>query len=151
MIIKQTKNFKLIKKILFDPEMFARVSDDYTNTDNFNPEKSEWFGCFENDQCKGLLSVHEENAVVLNIHMHIPRQFRGNDSLKIGKSLIDYLENNCDERFVKINAKIPVLFPDVIKFAKKCGFKKEGNDRKSYLKVGKYYDRIMFGKKIKRG
>ena len=70
-------------------------------------------------------------------------------SFLIGNSLLTYLENNCHDRFVKINAKIPIFNKDVVKFAQKNGFEIEGIDRKSYVKNGQHFDRIAMGKIIR--
>jgi len=132
-----------------DDELYKRISDDYTHIVRFKPEKSIWLGWFD-DECKALLSVHEENAIVLIIHIHIPLKYRGKDSFKMGNGLLKHLEDICDKRFVKINAKIPEMYPDVVKYAEKNGFEREGIDRQSYIKNGEISNRIILGKLIKR-
>ena len=149
-MIKQTKDYEMIKSMIIDDtEMFDRISDDYTDLSKIDISQSIWLGYFKDGICQGLLSAHEENAIVLNIHIHIPIKYRGKHSVEICTRLIDYLYKNSDERFVKINIKVPVIYPDVIKFAKKCGFEKEGIDRKSFKKNGLFHDRIIMGKIIK--
>jgi len=149
-MIKQTQNYEMIKTMLLDDkELFNRISDDYTNTALWDPKKSIWVGYFDNEDCMALLSVHEENSIVLNMHMHIPKKNRGKKSFKIGNSLIDYAIEHCNKRFVKINVKIPVIYQDVIKFAKKVKFEEEGLDKKSFKKNGKIFDRIIMGRVIR--
>lgn len=150
-MIRQTKDYEMIKKMLIvDKELYERISDDYTDIEKYDPSKSDWLGWFDGDECKALLSIHEENAVVLNVHIHIPAKHRGKGSFMMGNSLLKHLEKNCLKRFVKINAKIPELYPDVIRYAEKNGFEVEGIDRKSYIRDGKIYDRFMLGKLIER-
>lgn len=150
-MIKQTKDYEMIKKMLIeDKELFERISDDYTDISKYDPSKSEWLGWFDGDECKALLSIHEENAVVLNIHIHIPAKNRGKDSFAMGNGLLRHLEKTCLKRFVKINAKIPQIYPDVIKYAEKNGFEIEGIDKMSYIKKGKLYNRVILGKLIVR-
>lgn len=149
-MIKQTKNYEMIRDMLFnDKELYDRISDDYTDAENWQPDKSIWIGYYENDECLALLSASDENAIVLNIHLHIPEKNRGKDSFKIGNGLVKFIEKHCDKRFVKINVKVPVIFKDSIRFSEKLGFLKEGVDRMSYIKNGKIIDRIMFGKIIR--
>lgn len=149
MSIKITKDYKMIKKMLLeDKELYERISDDFTNVDKLRLGESEWFGFFENGDCLGLLSVHEETAVVMNIHIHIPKKNRGPRSFEIGNGLIDYVVENCDKRFIKINLKIPVCFPDVVKFAEKCGFEREGTDMLSHFKNGEKFDKACMGRTI---
>lgn len=146
-MIKFTDDYGMIRRMLTeDPEMLSRISDDHTDPSRWDPCSSEWIGWFESGRCLGLMSVSEENATVLNIHMHIPEQHRGPRSFEIGNGLIDYLIENCDNRFVKINVKIPVCFPDVIRFAEKCGFIRQGIDSRSHLKDGVHHDRQMMEK-----
>jgi hypothetical protein len=140
----------MIKRMLFgDKELYDRISDDYTAKAEFNPFNYSWLGWFEGKICKGLLQIHEENAIVLVIHINIMKKYRDN-AFEIGNGLLRHLEKTCPERFVKINVKIPVIFPDVVRYAEKNGFVKEGTDRQSYKKNGKIIDRVMLGKFIER-
>jgi hypothetical protein len=135
--------------LLGDKELFDRISDDYTDPKNFHPEKHLWLGWFDGKICKGILQVSEENSIVLIIHINIMKKHRAN-AFEIGNGLLRHLEKTCHKRFVKINAKIPVIFPDVVKYAEKNGFEKEGIDRMSYIKNGVVHDRVMLGKLIER-
>lgn len=149
-MIKITTDYDMIKAMLWDDqELYNRISDDFTSIDRWNPKLSMWLGWFEDDVCKGLLSVTEQNAIVLEIHLHVPKKYRGKDSFKIGNGIIQHLADNCDKRFVKINARIPECYKDVVRFSEKCGFDQEGLDRKSYLKNGKYYNTVLIGRIIR--
>lgn len=150
MMIKQIKNIRTIKKMLIeDQEIYDRISNDYTNIAIFNPNKFSWIGWYDGDICKGIMQVGEETETVLNIHPAVPKPYRVT-AYTIVTEMIEFLEENSNKKFIKINVKIPTLYPEVIKFAKKCGFDKEGVDRKSHVKNGKIYDKIMLGKEIKR-
>jgi RimJ/RimL family protein N-acetyltransferase len=149
-MIKEITDYDFLKKFLWDDrELFDRISDDYTDISAWNPIVMRWFGYFDGDECRGILSVHPESSVVFIIHIHIPKKHRGKDSIKIGSQLLKYVEQNSDEKYVKINAKIPVIYQDVARFAEKNGFEFEGIDRKSYRKNGEYYNRIIYGKIIR--
>jgi hypothetical protein len=149
-MIKEIKNYAIVRQMFFeDKELYSRISDDYTTPDGWNPTNYQFLGWFDGDVCKAILQIHPENSIVLIIHINIPKKYRGPDSFKMGNGLLTYLEKNCDEKFVKINAKIPVCYPDVIKFAEKNGFEKEGIDRKSYVKNKRYFDRAIMGKVLR--
>lgn len=149
-MIQETENYNMIKDMLLnDEELFERISDDFTNPDLFDPAKQKWLGWFEDNECLGLLSVHPENAIVLNMHIHIPGKYRGERSFEIGNGLIQFLIDNCNKQFIKINIKIPEIYPDVIRFAEKCEIEKEGVDKHSFLKNGEIYNRIIMGKIIR--
>jgi RimJ/RimL family protein N-acetyltransferase len=149
-LIKITKDYEMIRKMLFDDkELYERISNDFTTPERWHPEKSEWVGWFEDGECLALLSAHEESAVCFIIHIHIPAKNRGKKSFEMGNGLLEWLIKKSDKRFVKINAKIPVINRDVIKFAEKNGFEKEGIDKKSYIKNGKYHDQVCMGRIIR--
>jgi hypothetical protein len=151
MILKTTKDYGLVRKILLESEMYKRISDDYTDPEKFYPSLQTWIGCFtenEKPECVGLLSVTEETNSVLNIHMHIPEKHRGKNSFLIGNGMIEFLIKHRLKRCVKLNIKIPVIYPEVVRFAEKCGFEKEGVDRKSFLKNGEIVDRVILGRCI---
>ena len=149
-MILWTENFDLIKEmVLRDTELLERVTDDFADIEAWEPWNFKWLGWFEDFVCKALLSYHEENDCVLIVHMHIPKRYRKDGSFRMGSGLLEFLENNIEEQYVKLNAKIPALYPDVVRFAEKCGFEKEGVDRKSHKKYNKYYDRVIMGKVIR--
>jgi len=149
-MIKEITDYSVVNKMFFDDEeLFDRISDDYTSTYKWNPAAYQFLGWFDGDVCKAVLQIHHENEIVLIVHINIPKKYRGQDSFRMGNGLLKHLEKNCDKKFVKINAKIPVCYPDVIKFAHKNGFCVEGIDRKSYVKNKRYFDRAIMGKVIR--
>lgn len=150
-MVKKTTDYAMIEKMLKgDKELFERMSDDYTKCIKYDPSDSDWLGWYDGDECQALMSVHPETSIVLIVHIHIPKKFRGKDSYKMGNELLRYVETTCNERFVKINAKIPAIYMDVTKFAQKNGFMIEGIDRHSFIKNGRIYDRLILGKIIER-
>ena len=65
-----------------------------------------------------------------------------------GNELLTWLIKNRGKNFIKINAKIPLLYPDVINYAKKNGFELEGIDKMSFVKNGTIYDKAILGLRI---
>ena len=146
-MIHRTVDYPMIKEMLTsDPDLFDRVTDDYVESASWTPERSLWLGWFEGDECKSLLEVVPDSMVVVSIHIYTPKKNRGKASFVMGNGLLNYLIDNLDNRVAKINAKIPVLYPDVIRFAEKNGFEKEGVDRQSHMKGGKLHDRAILGR-----
>jgi RimJ/RimL family protein N-acetyltransferase len=144
-MIKKITDYKLIKKILFDDkELYDRISDDYTDLTKWKPESQIWYGRFLFDECVGLISCSEENSIVINIHINIPKKYRTN-SFFCGVGLLDFLLADLDKRYRKINVKIATKHPDVIRYYEKLGFVVEGIDKMSYVKDDVVYDRMMMG------
>lgn len=150
--ISQILNFRFIRSFLFDdPELFDRISDDYTDAflkDSFDPSKSQWIGFFDGDVCKAIISTTPETSVAFNIHISVPKKHRAGQSFKMCSEILKCIENNCGERYVKINAVIPIIYKDVAKFLIKLGFSLWGIEKESFLKNGALVDRLHFSKKI---
>lgn len=146
-MIRRTVDYGMVKEMLTgDPDLLDRITDDYVDSACWTPERSLWLGWFEDDECKSLLEVAPENRTVVSIHIYIPRKNRGKASFTMGSGLLNHLIDNLDKRVAKINAKIPVLYPDVVRFAEKNGFEVEGVDRQSHMKDGSLHDRIILGR-----
>lgn len=149
-MIKYTKDYNLIKRMLFgDSELNDRITSDYGDNKSFNPDNYMWIGWFEGKTCHGLGQIEKENAITLIVHINILKKYR-NNSFEIGSGLLKYLESTCNKRYVKLNAKVPKMYPDVVRFSEKLGFIQEGVDRQSYCKNGITQDRIILGKIIER-
>jgi hypothetical protein len=137
-----------IKSVLVDDdEMWERSSDDYSirNDDFIKNRDVMWLIAMKGDISLGVLSINAASNVVLNIHIHIPKQHRSLNSNAIGVNGLRWIKDNSIEKFKKINTKIPVIYKDVIRFAHSIGFKDEGIDRLSVMKNGKLIDRLNLG------
>ena len=55
--------------------------------------------------------------------------------------MIDY----SPDKYQKLVAQVPVIYPNVIKFTEMAGFQQEGTNRASYRKNGALYDQIWLG------
>lgn len=136
--------------------MWSRCSDDYMvrSRDLLERINCVWLRCCYNGENVGLASVRAKGNSVASVHIYIPAENRGKISLLCGRAILAWIANNADDRIVKINTKIPVVYKDVIGFAVRLGFKKEGIDRKSVVKNGMLIDKVCMGilrEEIKHG
>jgi len=151
MCVKIITDMEFIEQFIFgDPEMVDRLSDDYTDHNQFFPQFQMWVGFYEDNVFKAILSVEKVSSVVLKVHIHIPNIHRGERSFHMANVLLKWVEKHSDSRYVKINAEIPEYHKDVIRFAEKNGFKIFGVDEKSHMKNGKLHSRVFLTKPIKR-
>ena len=131
-------------EILSDEELFSRVSDDSVKYENLTmPNGHIYIGIFINSEIIGFWWLHPENATTWTIHANILKNHRSYGK-KAGKAIIDYVKSDL-KHIQKLNAKIPVTFPEVYHYTINQGFKDEGLDRKSILKDGKLLDRHILG------
>ena len=134
--------------VINDLEMFERVGCDGASSDNIRLiDKGIWLkwvdeGC---NTIKALCLVKTESIYVIDIHIHIPQQFRGKGTLDKGRDFLKWIIDNNRGKFVKFNTKIPVIHREVIWYAMKIGFKREGTNRLSIIKGGVLMDQAMMG------
>lgn len=148
MNIEICKDVEYIRSVLLeDQEMYERSSDDYTDPVAIQKAFGSvlWLTCIKNDQRIGLAAIKIASSCVLNVHIHIQKQFRGNGTIELGKLILTWIVENAADQYVKINTKIPIIYKDVIQFAHKLGFKDEGIDRLSIMKKGRLIDRLNLG------
>lgn len=133
------------EKVIQDEELAKRICDDYTDHGSPNlPADSFYFGFFLGDQCVGFVQLSPDTAVTYSIHINIISNHR-DIALDCAKMFYRFALDTFSPNFQKLIAKVPVTFPDVYRFAKKCGFKDEGLDRKSILRGGVLTDRYILG------
>lgn len=147
MNIQLTTDMALVKAIITEPEIWERASEDGIDPESFLPgydSMTTWLLCLEGGNVAGIILVHMENSISLNIHPYLRVQYR-----QKGKEMMEafyrwFLEETQD-KIMKINVHIPEVYKKVINFAKRVGFKKEGFNRDSYLKNGHIYGQQHLG------
>ena len=144
MIIKQTNNLDLIKRIFCDPEIYARISDDGSpESKDFNPVKPcDYVYYLTDDSETCLVYFHWKNSVTLEGHIQILKNHR-DKAMEFGSLAKKWVWDNTEAQ--KIEVTIPVIYQDVLKFIQKQGFKLEGLSKNSYLKNDKLHDQVYLG------
>lgn len=147
-MIEVCENEEEIRSIIIDdPEMFERAGSDASSSEERLVDKGIWLK-WVNEGCstiKALCFLRAESSYAIEIHIHIPKQYRGKGSLDKGRDFLKWVINNNGGKFVKFNTKIPVIHRDVILYAMKAGFKREGTNRLSVIKGGVLMDQAMMG------
>lgn len=129
-----------------DPELFGRIGDDSCKDPELNivfGDREIIYGCFHNDELSGVVSYNPENSVTIEVHCNFVKSKRDLALELVKMTVIDLFKTY--RSIAKINACIPVCYPDVIGFCLKFGLVIEGIDRKSILKGGKLLDRMRLG------
>jgi len=87
--VKICKDFDYICEVMIDDkEMYERASNDYTDLDKIKDSfgSVRWLECIRDGERIGLSAIRAESEMVLNIHIHIQKQFRGKGTLEMGKT-----------------------------------------------------------------
>lgn len=131
-------------KTITDQELFDRISSDLLDYDDWVPNP-QWIyiGVFV-DGLIGFFMLHAETDSMLSVHVNILKEHRSHGR-KAVDMLIDAFNNDFDESIRKLTARIPVIYPEVIRFTERAGFEKEGLCKKSIMKNGELVDQVIMG------
>lgn len=150
MKVEVCEDLEIVKEILFDDEMWDRCTDDYAVKDEsiLGRMGCLWMACYDNDQLLGIASVGHGSNSSVDVHIHIPKKNRGRQTRKMGLCFLKWIKDHAIQQVHKMNTKIPVIYPDVVRYAHSLGFVDEGVDTKSIMKNGELIDRICLGMSI---
>jgi len=147
MFLKQTECVKDIEAILKDPEIFKRVAEDGINIDDYQipMDGHQCYLMIYLDQIPiGVWLVYPTNSSSLNIHCHILKRYREHGK-EAGMLILEWFANEAPDQYEKLNAEIPMIYPEVYHFTKKFSFQDEGINRASIKKCGKLVDQWRLG------
>lgn len=128
-----------VKKIYYDDEIFDRVSDDKTkNLKGVNLPWGKHFmlGGYLNDKIISLFDINLNGQA----HFAVLKPYR------------EYAREACKKSLDRVNfytwAEIPVLYKELINFTKKFGYTEKGIAKKSHLKNGVVYDKVILERRV---
>ena len=148
MNLEPIKDMEVVKSILTDSEMWARIKEDDNELEAFEvPDNDEllWLGIYTDDGLAGMFFIHNLNLSTIQLHAHILEPYREKYAKEAGKLVITYFAHVMSDRINKLVAEIPVCYPDVYHFSLKNGLKDEGINRASILKDGEFMDQHRLG------
>ena len=137
----------LIKGIVCDPEVFRTVSDDGMSSGDFTPEVNDecWLITEAESTPVAAYNFHALNSITLQMHVHVLPLFRLSHAREATKAALSWIVSNSPAGFAKVVIFIPSVYPKVVNFAKKFGFKVEGINTNSDMVGGAICDRVMIG------
>jgi len=143
-MIKPLTEPRLIKSVISNRVLWGEISEDGASLSEWEPDMTEgWLGAYEDEILIGVFNLHALNSVTLKIHIMILPQYRGELAYKAAHDALKWIVANVS--FDKVNCEIPDIYPNVIRFAEKCGMVKEGINRCSFRKSGKIHHQINLG------
>jgi RimJ/RimL family protein N-acetyltransferase len=141
-IIEPTRDVERIKRILSDPWLADRITEDGAEGMEIPVDGGVVYLVDENDS--GVFIIQQLGAVEAEIHINMTQE---------GRKVSEEFATEClrmiwaETGLKKLVAQIPECYPDVIRFAEKMGLKREGVNEGSYLK-GRLFNKVYLG--IKR-
>ena len=139
MIVRTTKDYDLISRVMLDPWVLDRISEDGCSADDLVVEDGAIY--LTDDERSGLGIFHRVNVITCEFHIQMLDRSK---AMEFGAACLSYIWDNT--KLNKIIAQIPEMYPDVCRFTEKHGFKKEGRSEGAYLKNGKISSIMYYGK-----
>lgn len=145
--LKKAETIEEVEQILKDPEIFDRIAEDGHLTEDYEipfDDHQCYMMLMLEEQAIGVWNLHPLNMVTLGIHCNIIKKYRKHKK-EAGRLIVDWFVNDCPIQYQKLNAEIPVVYPEVYHFTKKFGFSDEGINRLSIVKNGELVDQYRLG------
>lgn len=144
MNVVRTHNKVLIRAIVSTPDIRDRVCEDGFDFDAWEPNTDSdcWLLALEDDELVGVYLFVAKNRTTAEIHPHVLPEKRGKLSYTSCRKACEWVFNAGKQKIV---AEIPVIYPEVKRFALKMGFSVEGLNRQSIQKKGELLDQWIVG------
>ncbi len=135
---RPTKNKDEINSIIRDPDIYECIRDDSTDSiENISAPLDagwEYIGGYVDNKIIALMIFHNEDR--LYCHVHVLHEYREKYAALFGRMAM--AEKKTERR--SVYAKIPSIFPNVIRFAETQSFKIIDKLEKEFRKDGIDYD-----------
>ena len=145
--LKQAESVEEVDRILKDPELFDRIAEDGHSIDGYESpfdDRQRYLMIMDDDQSIGVWNLYPANHSTLNIHCNILEAHREHGK-GAGRLILEWFVNEAPDQYQKLNAEIPVVYPEVYHFTKGFGFSDEGVNRQSIMKGGVLTDQYRLG------
>lgn len=145
--VERTYDKELIRKILTEPRIWDCIAEDGEHSGLFEVDlnKNIFLALIHRRVCIGIYVLHAFNGCTLQIHANMRPEYRKLFATESGERILDWFRDNSPEKYTKLMAYIPTLYPHVYHFTINRGFKDEGLLTKSYRKKGKLHDIHILG------
>lgn len=132
-----------ILSVLTHPDILKSITEADSKNLQVDPQASCFIACTVNDELSAVFIFDRISGCVCDIHAHVLPAKRPH-SKDIGAAILRHFFDVAPWA-EKINALIPVCFPNVIDYAHQFGFINEGVNRQSYLFQGGLIDQVYLG------
>ena len=147
MKIRRSYNPDEVKRVFLNPEIFATIAEEGQRPEDFEPDFSTeiYLAVEAEDTVIGFYALKVLSHAEMDIHAQILPEYRKHYSIESGFKVLEWFYKEAPERFQKLTAQVPFVYPNVKDFCLKCGMKIEGINGLSYYKDGELHDQWYFG------
>lgn len=147
-VFKRTFDMELVRRIMTHPAIYEGIADDfYPAADNFLPMESPnlyYMVAKAGEETLGLYITHPINRVLWELHHALyPRAYRRRGA-EIAKAFEEWLFGMTP--CVRAMGFTPACNRLALRYAVQNGMELVGVNRQCYMKRGKLWDQIIFGK-----
>jgi hypothetical protein len=125
-----TDDRELAARVITDPEMWERVSEDGQEREEFNSEDipEDWIilAVRTPHGTAGVYLIHEAEAGIWQMHANILEPFRSRYAAESGAQVMVWIDQNLPESAEMAMVIVPVIYPDVMGFVQRYGFRDMG-------------------------
>ncbi len=148
MKVQRIFNDELVKAVLTETRLWATINEDTgPSVEDFYLDTDEVYSVAllgDDDELHGFVLAHPLSGTVVSTHVCIAPDYWGHkDNVKLGQmacALIFEIPG-----IVKQVASIPVTDKEVLRFAQRVGFQREGMNKASFLRNGELLDQYYVG------
>jgi hypothetical protein len=143
--IERTIDIDLIKSIL--TSLWDVIAEDGKLIEDFQVdlENNIFLAVIDDKTTVGLYILHAYNGCTLEIHANILPEYRKECAIPSGEKVLAWFDEFAPEKYQKLFAQIPEIYPNVYRFTLERGFNDEGRLKNAYRKDGKLHDIHILG------
>lgn len=147
MIIERIEDMSAVKSFMTKPEIF-RYAGEHNADPKFATVRSNdycfWLSFKIDGETVGMTSFYRTSGCAVEFHPYILRAYKGLYNEMVSQ-IFEWFAENMPDKYIKINAVIPVIHKGAINAAIEAGMTQEGVDRMSYITESGACDRINYG------
>ena len=150
MTFERTTDYGLVRQILADPGIYARMGDDFAPPIAefvVNEHPAIWYVLVypsAGDLVSGLFCFFPENGICWAGHVAFLRKTPPAITLAAGRAVVPWLWANTP--CVRLVASIPAYNRAAIRFARRAmGLAAHGRNKASFMKRGTLHDQVLLG------
>lgn len=143
-MIERTTDLNVINSVFKHEAIKRFVCDDYSEDVEYIIHDSLYYlAAYDGPDLMGMFLSHPISSTIVMAHLAMLPCGRGEKSRELGIEAINWVFNNT--AYSKINGMTPIYNKIAIKYNLDVGMKKEGVNKKSFMRNGKLHDQIYFG------
>lgn len=148
MEVRRTHNAAFIAGIVGDEKLWTLINEDGDSLDpaTIETEHSIWLGLIDGQQnVRGFVIVIPKGRTEAELHVAIRPEYWGDSETNVALGKLAVADAIARTGARKLTAQIPTTDHQVVRYAQRVGFQREGVNKKSYLRGGELLDQYHMG------